>query len=77
MNNWISVKDRPPAKHVKVIVAVKTSFGHAICMASLDDDGSWEESTFFETYGEMHFGEKEPVVAWMPRPKPPKETHND
>lgn len=76
MTEWISVKDRMPAKHVKVIVAVKTSFGHAICMASLDDDGSWEESTFFETYGEMHFEEKEPVVAWMPLPKPPEEPHD-
>lgn len=70
---WISVKDRLPAKHVKVIAAVKTSFGHAICMASLECDGSWEESTFFETYGEMRF-EEEPVVAWMPLPKPPEVT---
>lgn len=69
---WISVKVRLPAKHVKVIVAVKTSFGHAICMASLECDGSWEESTFFETYGEMRFEEKEPVVAWMPLPKLPE-----
>lgn len=70
MTEWISVKDRLPTKHVKVIATVKTSFGYAICIASLDDDGSWEESTFFETYSEMHFGEKEPVVAWMPLPKP-------
>lgn len=73
---WISVKDRLPAHHVKVIVAVKTIFGYAICMGSLDDDGSWEESTFCETYGEIRF-EEEPVVAWMPLPKPPEEIHND
>lgn len=53
--HWTSVKDRLPTKHVKVIVAVKTIFGYAICMASLDYDGRWEESTFFETYGEMRF----------------------
>lgn len=71
---WISVKDRLPTNHVKVIVAVKTIFGYAICMGSLDDDGSWEESTFCETYGEMRFEEKEPVVAWMPLPEPPEVT---
>lgn len=76
MCNWISVKDRLPAKHVKVIVAVKTSFGHAICMASLECDGSWEESTFFETYGEMRFEEKELVVVWMLLFKPPEEPHD-
>lgn len=73
-NEWISVKDRLPTNHVKVIVAVKTIFGYAICMGSLDDDGSWEESTFCETYGEMRFEEKEPVVAWMPLPEPPEVT---
>lgn len=71
-DGWISVKDRLPANHVKVIVAVKTIFGYAICMASLDD-GEWEESTFFETYGEMRF-EEERVVAWMPLPEPPDVT---
>lgn len=40
-------------------------------MGSLDDDGSWEESTFCETYGEIRF-EEEPVVAWMPLPEPPE-----
>lgn len=69
---WISVKDRLPANNVKVIVAVKTIFGYAICMAS-QDDGSWEESTFCETYGEIRL-EEEPVVAWMPLPKPPEVT---
>lgn len=73
-DGWISVKDRLPTNHVKVIVSVKTIFGYAICMGRLDDDGRWEESTFFETYGEMRFEEKEPVVAWMPLPEPPEVT---
>lgn len=42
-------------------------------MASLDDDCSWEESAFFETYGEMRF-EEEPVIAWMPLYNPPEVT---
>lgn len=69
MSEWISVKDRLPANNVNVIVAVKTIFGYAICMASLDD-GEWEESTFSETYGEMRL-EEERVVAWMPLPELP------
>lgn len=77
MTDWISVKDRLPTKHVKVIVAVKTSFGYSICMASFCGDGSWEESTFFETYGEMRFDENEPVIAWMPLPTPPEAPHEE
>ena len=64
-NEWISVKDRLPAKHERVLIY--DSVCHNIYMAWRDDDlDVW--------FSEEYLPDFVYVTHWMPLPEPPKET---
>lgn len=63
--HWISVKDRLPAKHERVLIY--DSVCHNIYMAWRDDDlGEW--------FSEEYLPDFLNITHWMPLPKPPEVT---
>jgi hypothetical protein len=68
MTEWISVKDRLPAKHECVLIY--DSVCHNIYMEWRDDDlDVW--------FSEEYLPDFVYVTHWMPLPEPPKETNNE
>lgn len=84
--NWISVKDRLPAKSGSYLACRKFGNTHfvwiydfAMNLSDIDDNfedenhGGWWECDSCE--GVQYFDEVKGITHWMPLPEPPKETN--
>lgn len=69
MNNWISVKDRMPEMHQRVITWTTDNDGmRTVWMAHWNGYGAGKRGGFLVSGG---YRDKD-VTHWMPLPEPPK-----
>lgn len=79
VNDWISVKDRPPKKNGWYLVSlVNTRTGHRweVPVPADYSHGKWDYS-YLVVEDDATLILNNTVTHWMPRPKPPKEENHE